>query len=156
MSGENNITTLLVVVGRSNQHSAKAVDLACVLGRKFSAQILLLFVLPAKELDKGYANYVKKQVGRTRKPKIDRYYKIVQDEVLSDLETKVKAKELTCESLFRIGNRATTILDVAKERKVGMIIVTLHQRHGLGLLRTAGSASRRVIENSPCPVVVVP
>jgi nucleotide-binding universal stress UspA family protein len=164
-------TTLLVAVDGS-KHTEKVVDTACDLGKKVPAKLLLLFVSSYKRLEKEYEKYAGVETvsrsgiygtGESRQiatnpgaMKIDQYYRAVGDAILSKLQEKAKSAGLECETLFEIGNPAAKIVEIAKERNAAMIVVGLHGLHGLARLRTLGSVSRRVVENSSCPVVVVP
>ncbi len=54
------------------------------------------------------------------------------------------------------GNPAEEILEIATLEKVKMIVVGMKGSHGVAHILSLGSVARRVVENSPCPVVVVP
>lgn len=52
----------------------------------------------------------------------------------------------------RIGDVAETILEIAREQKVDLIVMGTHGRHGLAHL-ILGSVAERVLRNAPCPVL---
>ncbi len=50
---------------------------------------------------------------------------------------------------------AKAILDHAKTNKNGLIIMGSQGLRGINKIKILGSVSRHVLENSPCPVVIV-
>jgi nucleotide-binding universal stress UspA family protein len=52
----------------------------------------------------------------------------------------------------RIGDVAETILEIAREQKVDLIVMGTHGRHGLAHLML-GSVAERVLRDAPCPVL---
>ena len=171
---DSNVTgTSLLVAVDGSKHSEKVVDFACTLGKTLSARVALIFVCPHAEIQKEYEKlYTEPRIipkednvmGEPQAPRranpdamgIDEYCRVVGDKVLSQLKAKVESTGLKCERIFEVGNPAIKIRDIANERKVDMIIVGLHGLHGADRLRSLGSVSRRIIENSSRPIVVVP
>ena len=162
--GSDGAPDLLVAVDGS-EHSEKVVDISCDLAKRLSAKITLLFVSPYKELLKDYESYVKagdvvglafRQRTAENAVAIDEYSRVVGDAVLSSLTDRAKANGLECETVFETGNAAEKIIEIAEQRKAGIIVVGLRGLHGAVSSRSLGSVSRRVLENSALPVVVVP
>jgi nucleotide-binding universal stress UspA family protein len=58
------------------------------------------------------------------------------------------------ETLVAVGPVAGKIVDVAKERKVSMIVMSTHGRSGLAR-SLAGSIAEKVTRHAPCPVFSV-
>jgi nucleotide-binding universal stress UspA family protein len=52
----------------------------------------------------------------------------------------------------RLGNVAETILEIAREQKVDLIVMGTHGRHGLAHL-ILGSVAARVLRDATCPVL---
>lgn len=165
MSASDSSTLLVAIDG--SEPSKGAVRFACDIGKKMSASILLVYVSP--QLEKEYehvvgiekaSHYFSLSHDKSAKIEnpigIDEYYKTVREAIMSESAAIVRASGVKYEELLEIGNPAMKILEVADARKVGMIIVGLQGLHGIGRLRSLGSVSRRIIENSTRPVIVVP
>ncbi len=60
------------------------------------------------------------------------------------------------ETRGRVGDPAEEILKAAEEEGVDLIVMGFEQLHGLGLVRALGSVSRKVLENTHLPVLIVP
>ena len=60
------------------------------------------------------------------------------------------------ETRGRVGSPAEEILKAAQEEQVDLIVMGFEQLHGLGKVRALGSVSRRVLENTHLPVLIVP
>jgi nucleotide-binding universal stress UspA family protein len=58
------------------------------------------------------------------------------------------------ETVVRIGNPADSVIAIAEEKKVDMIVMA---SHGYGLMGqiVLGSTTERVLKRAPCPVLVV-
>lgn len=64
--------------------------------------------------------------------------------------------DLMCETKGLVGDPAHEIVTLAKRIKADVIVIGFEALRGLGKLRALGSTSRAVMENAPCPVLVVP
>lgn len=75
--------------------------------------------------------------------------------LLEDAKAMFRTHQIEAEVLEREGNPAFTICDVADEIDAGLIIMGCR---GLGLTEegVAESVTHRVINLSPCPVLIVP
>lgn len=164
-SSKSHPDSTLVVAVDGSRHSEKVVDSSCDLAKRLSAKIVLLFVSPYRELLKDYETYAKTGdvVGLQHGQRlvenaigIDEYSRVVGDAVLSSLAARMKDKGVEWETHSETGNPAAKIVEIAKQMKAEMIVVGLHGIHGTAHQRSLGSVSRRVLENSSLPVVVVP
>ena len=82
-----------------------------------------------------------------------------QKEMESEMEkrkTKCTENNLKSQVMVSIGNAAEIILDIAKEKKVDLIVMAKRRKlKGLKTILTLGSVSRKIVENSPCPVLLI-
>lgn len=141
----------LVVAIDGSTHSERIVKYAVQLAKKLSANIVLLYVAPATQIPEAYKQYAKEEnVSESD------YYDAVGRQILAKYATLVKDEGLDCEAIAEVGNAAENIMRVAKERESELIIVGLQGLHGLARVRSLGSVSRRIIENSSSPVLTVP
>lgn len=60
------------------------------------------------------------------------------------------------EALLRLGDPAQEILEVVRERSAPLLVIGLIGLHGLRPVAALGGVARRVLEDAPCPVLVVP
>ncbi|MGD0638912.1 MAG: universal stress protein [Nitrososphaerales archaeon] len=141
----------LVVAVDGSQHSAKVVDYAAQLARSIPARILLVNVIPDPRVPSGYVEY-------TKMDGLDpnAYFERVAQHISETLGSRLKLAGLEYEVATRIGNPANLVLGLAKRRKASMIIIGVFGLHHLGRTRSLGSVSRRIVENSSIPVVLVP
>lgn len=84
-------------------------------------------------------------------------YKIMTEE--SEKRLNAKKNELAnrgvaMESEVKFGNAAETILQTCADRKVDMIVIGSHGRHGAKKF-LLGSVSSKVVDHAPCDVLVV-
>ncbi len=144
------MTEILVAVDGSKQ-SGKVVDMAVALAKSMRAKVVLAYVAPKLNVPDEYEKAIEEDA-----PDQDDYYKEFSDRMLGDLDDRIKSEKLTVEKIYGVGNPVEFILSKAKERKSAMIVVGVTGLHRLGMIRALGSTSRRIIENSPIPVVTVP
>jgi nucleotide-binding universal stress UspA family protein len=142
--------TLLVAVDGS-KHSAKVVDYAVQLAKPLSARILLINVTPESRVPEGYAEYAKEE-------SLDpaSYYEQVSQRVLEDLGSRVRKGGVRCEQITGVGNPVQFILGAAKREDASLIVLGVYGLHHLSRIRGLGSTSRRIVENSTVPLVLVP
>lgn len=132
-------------------HSQRIVDTAVGLAKSESAKLVLVYVAPKLSVPDEYANSEERE-----EPNVEDYYQEFSERVLGDLHARVKAQKVPVEELFGIGNPVEFILAKAKARGTSMIVIGVHGLHSVRKLKALGSTSRRIIENSPIPVVAVP
>ena len=74
---------------------------------------------------------------------------------LGAVVARVRAAGLTCTGASAAGRTDAEIVDYARKRNVGMIVVGSHGRHGISHA-IMGSVAEKVVRHAPCPVLVVP
>jgi nucleotide-binding universal stress UspA family protein len=145
------MTSELLVAIDGSEHSERIVKYASDLAKKLSDTIALLYVTPAGQIPEAYKEYAKNE-----NVAVSDYYDAVGRQVLAKYANIAKNAGVECETVTGAGSASEIIMLVAKERKSEMIIVGLQGLHGVGKIRSLGSVSRRIIENSPIPVITVP
>jgi nucleotide-binding universal stress UspA family protein len=77
------------------------------------------------------------------------------DQFLSQAQASFSAQGIPTETMHRVGKPAFTICDVADEIEADLIVMGCR---GIGLTQegVSESVSNRVINLSPCPVLIVP
>src|SRR5216110_3073621 len=68
---------------------------------------------------------------------------------------RVRAAGLSCTGTSEVGRTDAQIVEYARKRNVGLIVVGSHGRHGLSHA-IIGSVAEKVVRHAPCPVLVVP
>lgn len=74
---------------------------------------------------------------------------------LESVVARVRAAGLTCLGSSEIGRTDAEIVEYARKRRAGMIVVGSHARHGLSHA-IMGSVAEKVVRHAPCPVLVIP
>jgi len=143
--------TDIVVAIDGSKHSEKIVDTAIGLAKSMSAKLVLAYAAPKLSVPDQYLDAIKAD-----EPDLEDYYEEFSDRMLGDLDKRVKEQKVPVDKVYGEGNPAEFVIETAKARKASMIVVGMHGLHRLGKVRALGSTSRRIIENSPVPVVTVP
>jgi nucleotide-binding universal stress UspA family protein len=143
---------ILVAVDGS-EHSAKVVDYAIDLAKSMSAKIVLIYVMPDLSIPEQYKKYAEEE--KMPQPESS-YLKSVAERILADLGERINRKGVEYEQVYTAGNPAEAILHAVERRRADLVVVGVRGLHGLGRLRALGSVARKVIENSPIPVISVP
>ena len=141
---------LLVAIDGS-KHSERIVEFTGSLAKTMHAKVILLYVVPKTEVPEEY-----RQFARTERAAESDYFDEFGKAVLEKYSQVLRDKGVEHEVLTDVGNPADRVTQIAEGRHVETIIVGLQGLHGLGRLRSLGSVSRRIIENSSVPVLVVP
>lgn len=141
---------ILVAVDGS-KHSERVVDYASKLAKTMSAKIVLLHIVPQSDIPEGY-----KQYAQTEHLNPYSYLDEVGEQIVKKMGERITKKEVDFEGVYAVGHPGSKIWEIAVARKASVIVVGLQGQHGLAKLKTLGSTARRVIENSPVPVVIVP
>jgi nucleotide-binding universal stress UspA family protein len=74
---------------------------------------------------------------------------------LDTVVARVRAAGVICTGVSQTGRTDAEIVEYARKRGAGMIVVGSHGRHGLGHA-LMGSVAEKVVRHAPCPVLVVP
>ena len=143
------MTELLVCVDGSKK-SKQVVDYSIDLAKKLSATIVLTYVASDEGVPEGYSEY-----SSIENVDLASYYEAIGEAVLKKSKEELEASGIPFKTLLDLGNPATRIIDLAKARNTDMIVIGMQGLHGFNRIRSLGSVSRRILENAPCPVVVV-
>ncbi|WP_295615344.1 universal stress protein [Chamaesiphon sp. GL140_3_metabinner_50] len=134
--------TILFPLDRSRE-AQEAIAVAIDLVQKYHSKLILLSVVETPDLD---AEVLEDPVMQSPDA-IDR--------LLHSARDSVAKHGIVAEILQREGKPAFTICDVADELNVNLIVMG-SRGIGLDLEHTAESVASRVINLSPCPVLIVP
>jgi nucleotide-binding universal stress UspA family protein len=77
------------------------------------------------------------------------------NEGLAEEEARVRAAGINCETATLVGRADTEIVTRASETGAELIVMGTHGRSGL-VHALLGSVAERVVQHSPCPVLIVP
>ena len=76
-------------------------------------------------------------------------------EKLEQVVAEVRQAGVTCTSTSEVGRSYPAIVEQARRSHAGLIVMGTHGRHGLSHA-VLGSVAEKVVEYSPCPILVVP
>ena len=144
----------IVVAIDGSKHSEKVVDVSCQLAGELGSSIILCYItrrMPeepegvrafeeSEHYEEAYSNYLQ-EVGKA---------------VTTKLAERMEKQNIPYATMAEFGDPVKRILEIARLQDAKMIVLGLHGKHNIGLLRSLGSVARRVIENAECPVLVVP
>jgi nucleotide-binding universal stress UspA family protein len=144
---------ILVAIDGS-KHSTAVIDVATEIAKGMSLKILLVHVLKTLvDEDEGLLTFEKAEEYK------DAYADYVQQygqQLIEEFSHKIEQGGVSFRSVTPSGNPAGEIIEIARLEKVKMLVIGMKGHHGIGRIISLGSVARRVVENSPCPVVVVP
>jgi universal stress protein A len=136
---------LILVPTDFSPFSCEAFVWADSFARKFGSKILILHVMSeraAEEVTSIPGNPWEKVLEEEEKDMVDHF----QACLVSDFDAS-----LNRETMVAVGAAHDKIVEVAKERNAGMIVMTTHGRTGLAHA-LMGSVAERVLRSAPCPV----
>jgi nucleotide-binding universal stress UspA family protein len=134
--------TILFPLDRSRE-AQEAIAVAIDLVQKYDSRLILLSVVETPDLD---AEVIEDPVMQSPEA-IDR--------LLHSAQALFAKQGIQSEILQRSGKPAFTICDVADELNVNLIVMG-SRGNGLDIEHATESVSSRVIDLSPCPVLIVP
>jgi nucleotide-binding universal stress UspA family protein len=134
--------TILFPIDRSRE-AQEAIAVAIDLVQKYQSRLILLSVVETPDLD---AEVIEDPVMQSPEA-IDR--------LLHSAQALFAKQGIQSEILQRSGKPAFTICDVADELNVNLIVMG-SRGNGLDIEHATESVSSRVIDLSPCPVLIVP
>jgi len=143
------LTELLVCVDGSKK-SKQVVDYAIKFAKLLSGGVVLTYVASDEGVPQGYSEY-----SSIENVDVASYYEAVGEAILKTSKQELEESGVPFKTLLDFGNPATRIIDLAKARNSDMIVIGMQGLHGLNRVRSLGSVSRRVLENAPCPVLVI-
>jgi nucleotide-binding universal stress UspA family protein len=140
------ITRILVPTDFSTGSRA-ALDLACDLGTRLGVPLLLMhaYALPAYPLPEGVVLATPEQAAQI----------VGKSSQALHLELELaKGRGVTAESTLVEGDAFDTIMHVAKERDIDLIVMGTHGRRGVAHA-LLGSITEKLVRRAPCPVLTV-
>lgn len=143
-----------IVVPLDGSDSAfKALELACDLAEKYQAKLLLLHVVPSRELPESVRHFA--QVEGIEGPPELVYEKVVANNVLETGIKQAQDKGLkSLDELIEYGDPAKKIVDVAARRHADTIVMGTR---GLSDIKglVIGSVAHKVSHLADCTVISV-
>ena len=138
---------ILVAIDGSSQAN-RALDFALNLAQKYSAEVMLLAVVPPVFLPLPSLNIIKSQAVADASAELERLFCLV----ISNAEEKAKkSTNLTVLAELKHGNPDEVIIETAGYGKFDIIVIGSRGYRDYAL----GSVSARVAEKSTCPVLIV-
>jgi nucleotide-binding universal stress UspA family protein len=135
----------------------KALEHAIHIAKSSSAQIILLHVIeelphvPVFLLHASQASKVKKEVAQ-----ITKEMKSVMEKSMEKRKEMCKKHKIESNVKVTTGLPAEEILKVVKTQKIDLIVMAKRRKlKGIKKLLTLGSVSRKVIENTTCPSLLI-
>jgi nucleotide-binding universal stress UspA family protein len=144
---------ILVAVDGS-KHSLGLADRECELAKAMSFKIVLVHVMPKiTQEPEGIA-----ALGKSENFPVvySEYIQELGERVTGKLTEKTDKAGISCTTMTPSGNPADEILNLADAKNVATLVVGVKGLHGVSRIKSLGSVSRRIIENSTRPVLVVP
>ena len=129
-------------------HSARAVQMAAELARRFDGTLDLVHVfdLVAYPLPDGYVMFTR--------PQLDGMFERFGQELAKCKQLALAAGAPRVETHVREGACAADICDFARDGSFDLIVMGTHGRRGLNHL-LLGSVAERVLRSAPCPVLTL-
>ena len=134
-----------------------ALDHAINIAKPDSSHIILLHViedfphLPVFTLHASQITKMKDEIAQMTKE----MKKIMEKELTKRIET-CRKKGVSSNLKVVTGIPAEEILKILKNQKIDLIVMAKRRKlKGLNSLLTLGSVSRRIVESTPCPVLMV-
>ncbi len=138
---------ILVAIDGSSQAN-RALDFALNLAQKYSAEVMLLAVVPPVFLPLPSLNIIKSQAVADASAELERLFGVV----MSNAEEKAKKSgNLNVLTELKHGNPDEVIIETAGHSKFDIIVIGSRGYRDYAL----GSVSSRVAEKSTCPVLIV-
>jgi nucleotide-binding universal stress UspA family protein len=130
-----------------SDHAERALDLAIDLAHQYSAEILIVAVVPPLFIPAHSFDLVKSQAIADATKQLEESFK----SLLNKAEVKVKRINQKVSTKLENGSPDEKIVETAKQ---GFDIIVMGSR-GARLVYGLGSVSSRVADNAPCPVLIV-
>ena len=141
------IKKILVAIDGSSQAN-HALDFALSLAQKYSAEVMLLAVVPPVFLPLPSLNIIKSQAVADASAELERFYSTV----ISNAEEKArKNTNLKLFTELKHGNPDEVIIETAEYGKFDIIVIGSRGYRDYSL----GSVSSRVVEKATCPILIV-
>ncbi len=143
------MTNIILPVDFSEDATEKLVQGAIKFAKETNGKICLIHVAPS---DIGFAIG---DMGFQYFPEIEQN-EIKQELVqLNTIEQRIIAQEVDCEHLLKQGVAGDVILEYAKDKEAGYIVMGSHGRSNMYDV-FVGSLTKELTRRSPIPVLVIP
>ena len=133
-----------------SKESIQALEYAVELTRPFRAELLVLFVLEPM----SYATPADLYGPSANLSMLQEEQRRVATEQLKRLAARWKRRGVAVRTLLEAGTPHEVITDLARRRRVDLIVMATHGRTGVSHL-LLGSVAERVIRTATCPVLTV-
>ena len=143
-------TDILVPIDFSDC-SQQVVDEAAAIARRRGGKLVLLHV---PESPRGLSGSAMVSPDGSKAQTVASYLRQSAETRLAAFVQAVEAKGTAARALVRSGQIAATIVDVAEELAVGMIVMGTHGRTGVARV-LLGSVAEAVTRHASCPVTTV-
>ncbi len=137
-----NIKTILHPTDFS-ENAGHVFRLACALARDYGARLILVYVRPVPPVSLDGGMVYEPEPAALEEALREQLY------ALQPGDARIPA-----ERHLRMGDEATEIIALAKEKGCDLIVMGTHGRTGLGRL-LMGSVAEQVVRKAPCPVLTV-
>ncbi len=147
----------ILVPHDGTEMSDKALKKAELLARASDSQIILIHVIDDRFIASSDAMKFIKDKTSLENAKVQ-LIKSLREGAESMLKSKVeyfKERNTPITSVLTVGSPADQILQTAKEKNVGLIIIGSRRFEGNDKVKMLGSVARKVSELSSCPVLIV-
>ena len=131
-----------------SENSKKALRYAQSFAEQFGAGLDLLHVVEPTIRPEGYMIMPAALEGRTVARMNER------EQQLANLRRREIGKRIKGETIVHMGKPSREIINLAKAKKVDLIIIATHGYTGMKHV-LLGSTAERVVRRAPCPVLVV-
>jgi len=121
----------------------QALNYAVPLAKQFGARITLVHVVELPRLTPGI-EYIGIDASESR----------LLEKKLKEVARRALPPGVNFDVVVQLGSGYDTIVSVARERKVDLIVITTHGYTGLKHV-LMGSTAEQVVRHAPCPVLVV-
>ena len=140
----NKYQNLLCLVDLSDENRV-IVERAAELARHYGASLTLLHVV------EPLPSYAANNIVLPDDIAIEEQLTLSAKEALSKLTSEMGLDKAT--TLVEVGPTKNTILEITKDRKIDLIVIGRHGRHGIA--RLLGSTATSVVHHAPCDVLTV-
>lgn len=149
----------LMLVLSPTRDNPKSVDLALSLVKKTRRPLLAVFIADLR-LTEGISGrivdigFLGDSVSTHIEEAVLKDYEARGRKELEEVKSKAEALGIQCENMIRRGYYVEEVLKIVGEREIEDIIVSRAERSNLSR-KFLGSAVNDLLEQSPCPVMVV-
>jgi len=147
----------ILVPHAGTQAGDTALKHAIHIAKSSSAKILLLHVVEQIQHPVTFA------LSASERKNLLEAIKDANEAIKQEMEVKMKNKKALCkksnleaENMVVVGFPAEEILKVVKDKGVDLIVMAKRRKlSGIKRIFTLGSVSRKIVEHSPCPVLIL-